>query len=279
MSFVLGGVIAPIGMAWIKGDGWLQRLGFKDTTGSSVIFLCGGLCGLVGNVMLKPRFSIFNKNGKKVAKNSIKMQRLIEKKQRRDMRNEIQNKEQISGNTESSIKAGQVLSGSNDPHTLSKKHLSPSEEYQATAVLEINPSLRGEQDLFQLRSQDVDNPSVSANTSKQSVGHWLDEAQKSSSNQDQADSTQQPQARANAPGSNAGGLTGSSSDNKERFDSNTSEFNKNAAMSFGANQEEYDLYADKQNGHDLVVSKVRRIHDTDREKDSKVADHIENHLH
>ena len=89
MSFVLAGVIMPIGMAWIKGDGWLQRLGFQDATGSSVIFLCGGLCGLVGNIMLKPRLSIFNKNSKKVAKNSIQMQRMIEKKQRKDMRAEI----------------------------------------------------------------------------------------------------------------------------------------------------------------------------------------------
>ena len=115
MSFVLGGVIAPIGMAWIKGDGWLQRLGFKDTTGSSVIFLCGGLCGLVGNIMLRPRFSIFNKNGKKVAKNSIKMQRLIEKKQRRDMRSSVQNKENESGNTESSVMNAIVNLDSKDP--------------------------------------------------------------------------------------------------------------------------------------------------------------------
>lgn len=187
------------------------------------------------------------------------------------MRNEIQNKEQVTGNTESSALAAQILSSSNDPQTLSKKHMSPSEEYPVTAVLEVNPMMLGEQDLFQLRSHDVDNPLASTNTSKQSAGQWLDEAQKSSSNQDQADSTQQPQARVNAQGSNAERLTGSSSENKDRFDSSTSEFNKNAAMSFGANHEEYDLYADKQNDHDFVVSKVSG-------KYSKKVGHIANNL-
>ena len=79
-----------IGMAWIKGDGWLQRLGFKDSTGASVVYMCGGVCGFVGNLMLGPRFSIFSKTASGVKKNSYQMQKIIERRQRRDMRNEFE---------------------------------------------------------------------------------------------------------------------------------------------------------------------------------------------
>jgi Amt family ammonium transporter len=70
LSFVIAGVIAPIGLAWIKGDGWLERLGFKDSTGCSVVYMCGGVCGFVGNLMLGPRFSIFTKQTNNVKKTS-----------------------------------------------------------------------------------------------------------------------------------------------------------------------------------------------------------------
>ena len=70
LSFVIAGVIAPVGMAWIKGDGWLERLGFKDSTGASVVYMCGGTCGFVGNLMLGPRFAIFSKSFSTAKKNS-----------------------------------------------------------------------------------------------------------------------------------------------------------------------------------------------------------------
>ena len=92
LSFVIAGVIAPVGMAWIKGDGWLERLGFKDSTGASVVYMCGGVCGFVGNLMLGPRFSIFSKKNNLVKKNGYQMQRIIERKYRRDMRNELESK-------------------------------------------------------------------------------------------------------------------------------------------------------------------------------------------
>lgn len=97
LSFVIAGVIAPVGMAWIKGDGWLERLGFKDSTGASVVYMCGGVCGFVGNLMLGPRFSIFSKKSNNVKKNSYQMQRLIERKQRKDMRNEISARQALPG--------------------------------------------------------------------------------------------------------------------------------------------------------------------------------------
>ena len=62
MSFVISGVIAPVGFSWIKGDGWLQRLGFMDATSSSIMFMVGGFVGLTGNIMLGPRMSVFEKN-------------------------------------------------------------------------------------------------------------------------------------------------------------------------------------------------------------------------
>lgn len=61
LSFVISGVIAPVGFAWVDGDGWLSRLGFKDSTTAVVVYMCGGFCGLVGNLMLGPRLSVFEK--------------------------------------------------------------------------------------------------------------------------------------------------------------------------------------------------------------------------
>lgn len=98
LSFVIAGVIAPIGLAWIKGDGWLERLGFKDSTGCSVVYMCGGVCGFVGNLMLGPRFSIFSKQSNNASKKtSYQMQRILERKQRRDRLNENEARLTLSG--------------------------------------------------------------------------------------------------------------------------------------------------------------------------------------
>lgn len=84
LSIVIAGVIAPIGMAWIKGDGWLERLGFKDSTGASVVYMCGGTCGFVGNYMLGPRFGIFNGNFNSLQKVSKQRQRILDRQIRRN---------------------------------------------------------------------------------------------------------------------------------------------------------------------------------------------------
>ena len=89
LSFVIAGVIAPIALSWTKGDGWLERMGFKDSTGAAVVYMCGGICGFVGNLMLGPRFSIFSKTLYNLRKNHAHMERLIERYQRRDQRNEM----------------------------------------------------------------------------------------------------------------------------------------------------------------------------------------------
>ena len=66
LSFVISGVITPVGFAWVDGDGWLSRLGFKDSTTAVVVYMCGGFCGHVGNLMLGPRLSVFDKAKLKV---------------------------------------------------------------------------------------------------------------------------------------------------------------------------------------------------------------------
>ena len=85
LSVVISGVIAPVGLAWIKGDGWLQRMGFKDSTGAAVVYMCGGVCGLVGNLMLGPRFSIFSKQFTDIKKNTYQeVYRKMERRQRKE---------------------------------------------------------------------------------------------------------------------------------------------------------------------------------------------------
>ena len=86
LSIVIAGVIAPVGMAWIKGDGWLERLGFKDSTGASVVYMCGGICGFVGNYMLGPRFAIFNGSFSSLQKVSKQRQRILDRQSRRNNR-------------------------------------------------------------------------------------------------------------------------------------------------------------------------------------------------
>jgi Amt family ammonium transporter len=54
-------LIYPIASSWILGNGWLTSIGFHDAAGASYIHLLGGVCGLVGTVLLGPRTGIFDK--------------------------------------------------------------------------------------------------------------------------------------------------------------------------------------------------------------------------
>jgi ammonium transporter, Amt family len=45
----------PITGHWAWGDGWLEKWGFWDFAGSSVVHLVGGCAGLVGTLLLGPR--------------------------------------------------------------------------------------------------------------------------------------------------------------------------------------------------------------------------------
>ena len=61
LTVSMAGIIYPLAQSWVEGDGWLQRIGYIDSTSSSCIYLCGGVCGFVGNLMLGGRLSIFQK--------------------------------------------------------------------------------------------------------------------------------------------------------------------------------------------------------------------------
>lgn len=54
-SFVMVGVIYPIGGHWIWGGGWLAKMGMLDFAGSTVVHSIGGWAALTGAFMLGPR--------------------------------------------------------------------------------------------------------------------------------------------------------------------------------------------------------------------------------
>jgi ammonia channel protein AmtB len=53
----------PAHWAWNQG-GWLNKAGFIDFAGSGVVHMVGGLCGLVGTVMIGPRIGRYDTSGK-----------------------------------------------------------------------------------------------------------------------------------------------------------------------------------------------------------------------
>jgi Amt family ammonium transporter len=62
-SFVMVGIIYPIGGHWIWGGGWLAKLGMLDFAGSTVVHSIGGWAALTGAWMLGPRIGKY-KDGK-----------------------------------------------------------------------------------------------------------------------------------------------------------------------------------------------------------------------
>ena len=62
-SFILVGLIYPIGGHWIWGGGWLAKMGFLDFAGSSVVHSIGGWCALTGVIVLGPRIGKYHKDG------------------------------------------------------------------------------------------------------------------------------------------------------------------------------------------------------------------------
>jgi len=48
-------VIFPVVHSWVWGDGWLQKQGFIDYSGSGIAYMTGGVCGAVGAVFIGPR--------------------------------------------------------------------------------------------------------------------------------------------------------------------------------------------------------------------------------
>jgi Amt family ammonium transporter len=63
-SFLLVGVIYPLGGHWIWGGGWLADMGFHDFAGSTVVHSIGGWAGLTGILILGPRIGKFMADGR-----------------------------------------------------------------------------------------------------------------------------------------------------------------------------------------------------------------------
>ncbi len=63
-SAVISGVIYPIEAHWTWGGGWLAQMGFHDFAGSNCIHMVGGICALVGAIMVGPRIGKFVKDEK-----------------------------------------------------------------------------------------------------------------------------------------------------------------------------------------------------------------------
>jgi len=62
-SFICVGILYPITGHWIWGGGWLQKLGFWDFAGSSVVHSVGGWAALSGVLLLGPRLGKYRSDG------------------------------------------------------------------------------------------------------------------------------------------------------------------------------------------------------------------------
>lgn len=60
-ALLITGFVYPVAAAWIWGGGWLYVLGFRDFAGAGVVHLLGGVCGMVGTIILGPRLGVFGK--------------------------------------------------------------------------------------------------------------------------------------------------------------------------------------------------------------------------
>ncbi|MDO4284240.1 MAG: ammonium transporter [Eubacteriales bacterium] len=63
-SLIISAIIYPISGHWIWGGGWLSQLGFHDFAGSTAVHMVGGVCALIGAIILGPRIGKYSKDGK-----------------------------------------------------------------------------------------------------------------------------------------------------------------------------------------------------------------------
>ena len=61
-SAVISALIYPIEAHWVWGGGWLAQLGFHDFAGSAAIHMVGGVCALIGAIMVGPRIGKFERS-------------------------------------------------------------------------------------------------------------------------------------------------------------------------------------------------------------------------
>ncbi len=72
-SAIISLVVYPIEAHWVWGGGWLSKIAFIDYAGSAAIHSVGGICALIGAIMVGPRLGKYtrDKNGKVVKVNAI----------------------------------------------------------------------------------------------------------------------------------------------------------------------------------------------------------------
>ncbi len=68
-SVVISAIIYPISGHWawgslFNGEGWLEKLGFIDFAGSTVVHSVGGWCALAGAIVLGPRIGKYGPDGR-----------------------------------------------------------------------------------------------------------------------------------------------------------------------------------------------------------------------
>ncbi|MGH7947878.1 MAG: ammonium transporter, partial [Candidatus Binataceae bacterium] len=65
-SFIMVGLIYPVGGHWIWGGGWLSKLGMLDFAGSTVVHSIGGWAALAGALTLGSRLGKYTADGRPV---------------------------------------------------------------------------------------------------------------------------------------------------------------------------------------------------------------------
>ena len=63
-SFLLVGILYPVGGHWVWGGGWLAAMGMLDFAGSTVVHSIGGWAGLAGIIILGPRIGKYGPDGR-----------------------------------------------------------------------------------------------------------------------------------------------------------------------------------------------------------------------
>ena len=62
-TVILTGIMYPITGAWKWGGGWLDKMGFLDFAGSTIVHSVGGWAALAGAILLGPRMGKYGKDG------------------------------------------------------------------------------------------------------------------------------------------------------------------------------------------------------------------------
>ena len=59
-SCLMTAIIYPLVVHWTWGGGWLSELGYLDFAGSGIVHMVGGMMGLIGAIITKPRLGRFD---------------------------------------------------------------------------------------------------------------------------------------------------------------------------------------------------------------------------